>query len=248
MTDHNTGILFNISGSDSTISQLHLVVLLMHPISYAYIIAATGLVAWSIGLGGWLLLVLPLLLLSGVKGANLLFVGSMLLWLVWVVSRSRAVLLVIGSIMMVGYVTFGLTYGMESGDYHVIGLLGGINGFLSNPLGHGIGVGGNLSAEATRSFKWQAYQASGAADFALRSAVGVMLYQLGVASLAIFSVFGVLLVKAPWRVDRHSLLFIALATVMVNGIFSRGSLCTRCRRLFHAIVRRDHRQWQPSGQ
>lgn len=219
VTDHNTGSLFNVSGSDSTISQLRFQGTLMHPISYAYIIAVTALVAWSVGLGGWLLLVLPLLVLSGVKGANLLVVGSMLLWLVWVLSRSRAVLLITGLIMMVSYVTFGLLFGMENGDYHVIGLLGGINGFLSNPLGHGIGVGGNLSAEATRSFKWQAYQASGAADFALESAVGVMLYQLGVASIAIFSVFGVLLCKAPWRVDRQSLLFIGLATVMVNGIF-----------------------------
>ena len=45
------------------------------------------------------------------------------------------------------YACAGIAVGIRAGDYHVIGFLGGLNGFLANPLGRGIGAGGNLSLD-----------------------------------------------------------------------------------------------------
>jgi hypothetical protein len=135
-------------------------------------------------------------------------------------TRNRRFLAVAGIVMMVAYISFGLTFGQENADYHVIGFLGGVNGLIHDPLGHGIGVGGNLSLNAAAGVNWQQIQQTGA-DFALESAVGVLFYQMGVASLSVFAVFVALLLMAPFnRIEsRHLLMFIVLATVAVNGVF-----------------------------
>jgi len=120
---HNTSVLFNITRGESTIDQIRFMGTIMHTVSYAYVIAATALVAWSIRYNALLLVLVPLLLLSGVKGANLLFACSMVLWCVWSLTRNRKFLIAMGLVMMAGYVGFGLTFGMQNEDYHVIGFL-----------------------------------------------------------------------------------------------------------------------------
>ena len=147
---HSTNTLFNISDLD--IEQLRFNGTVMHPISYAYILAVVGLVAWSIRQGGWLFLAFPLMVASGGKGGNLLFICSISVLTVWYITRSRPMLLVCGGILAVAYVGFGLLLGMDGGDYHVLGFLGGVHGFINNPAGHGIGVGGNLSRERQNGF------------------------------------------------------------------------------------------------
>ena len=208
-------------------SQLRFNGSVMHPISYTYVLALVGIVAFSVRQSAWLLLAFPLMVASGGKGGNLLFLCSMWLLLIWYILRSRPLLLICAGILTVGYIGFGLLRGIAGGDYHVLGFLGGIHGFISNPLGHGIGVGGNLSEGAKIGFKWQDYQHLGATDFALESAVGVLLYQMGIAAVAVFGVFFILLRQLPFGAPtsrgvvpvRTDLLFIVLAAVAINGIF-----------------------------
>lgn len=223
---HNQVVLFNVSGSDSVYQQTRFLGTVMHPISYAYVIATAALLAWSIGYGGWLVVLLPLLVLTGVKGANLLFVCSMALWVVWTLTRHRMVLFGACAVLFTAYISFGIIFGENSGDYHVLGFLGGLHSLFNDPLGHGIGVGGNLSSNAANGFSWQHFQAGGV-SFALESAVGVLFYQMGVAAASVLAVFFVLLSYAPFQTqaagtrlrNRHALMFIVLGTVAVNGVF-----------------------------
>jgi hypothetical protein len=130
-----------------------------------------------------------------------------------------------GILLSIGYVTFGITTGLDNNDYHVIGFLGGVHGFMSNPLGHGLGVGGNLSTAAQAGFKMEG--AGGftrvGADFALESAVGVLLYQTGIASLLVIAVLsaGPLgeLRGNQVRPLRRDIMYFAVATIMVNGVY-----------------------------
>ena len=237
---HNEVIFFNLTGSDdSDLIQHRFIGTIMHPISNAYIIAAAALIAWSVNFGGLLLVIIPLLLLSSVKGATLMVVCSMALWFCWTTSRSRWFLGICGAILFVIYVGLGLAFGQENGDYHVIGFIGGFNSLFSAPQGHGIGVGGNLSQSAAGGFKWQNFQQAGA-SFALESAVGVLFYQMGLASVAIFAVFVILLKMADFDlppygrriINRHGLMFIVLATVAANGVFQEEAYAPTAAGLF----------------
>jgi energy-coupling factor transporter transmembrane protein EcfT len=225
----NTSSFFNTSADQSGVdsSMLRYMGTLMHPISNAYIVAAVGLVAFSVSYGWWLLLIIPMMLLSGVKGAVVMLICSMCLWMVWTFTENRRFLLMCGLGLMVAYVGYGLATGLNGGDYHVIGFMGGVRGLTHVPWGHGIGVGGNLSTTAENGFNWQDFQHGGVADFALESAVGVFFYQMGIASFAVLAVPIVLLRMAPfgttWRrrlkPRRADMIFIVLGCIAVNGVF-----------------------------
>jgi hypothetical protein len=221
LAEANSAVFFNITGSETTSRSFRFIGTVIHPISYAYILAGCAVIALSIGAGQWLWLLLPLLVTIGVKGANLQFACSLLLWMVWSLTRNRNFLLTSGFIMMVGYVAFGLYFGMDRGDFHVIGFMGGVHGLLANPIGHGLGMGGNFSPQAMMHIKWDSLQHFGA-DFAVESAVGVLIYQMGIASITVFAVIALLLKDAPCGVkgpQRRDICLIGLATVTVNGIF-----------------------------
>jgi hypothetical protein len=221
LAEFNSQVLFNVTGSESTLKSFRFLGTVIHSVSYGYILAGCAVVAMSIGAAQWLWILLPLLVMIGVKGANLLFACSLLLWLVWSVTRSRNFLLTSGFIMMVGYVGFGLYFGMDRGDFHVIGFLGGVKGLMANPIGHGLGMGGNFSPEAMRYINWEVLQHFGA-DFAVESAVGVLIYQMGIASITIFAVIVLLLRDAPFGdkgPQRRDIALIGLAAVTINGIF-----------------------------
>ncbi len=194
----------------------------LHSISYGYVLAVTELVLLSLGQVG---LALPLLLsfLIGVKGSAILFGATVLLYLIWRGTASVKMLLSCGTLLATVYVAYGVWSGLRAGDYHVIGFLGGVNGFLENPLGHGAGVGGNLSLGSLDAKKWEEYQHSGA-NVGLESAVGVLLYQLGVGCLAIIAAFVTLLRSGPfgikWRKPKATdILFIGFGIGLVNGVF-----------------------------
>jgi hypothetical protein len=98
--------------------------------------------------------------------------------------------------------------------------MGGINGFLRNPIGHGLGVGGNFS-NALVTVDWAEFPKTGA-DFGLESAVGVLLYQMGAAAFVLPLLYwqaGRRLLEAP-ATDRPRLLMVAaLVFIFANGIF-----------------------------
>ncbi len=236
IVQHYTGAFFNLTGADTGVGSLTSFRFggpIENPISYAYILAVIGLVGVSLRRSGWLVLVLPLLILIGVKGALVLVAFSFALWAVWRAWRSKRMLVASGVALMVVYTAYGIATGLSNNDFHVLGFLGGVRGLLANPIGHGIGVGGNLSANANAGFKWtgQGGFTSIGPDFALESAVGVLIYQMGLAAVAVFAVFAALLRAAPIGVAvvrngvarlmtrRQDVLFLALAMIVVNGIF-----------------------------
>lgn len=196
----------------------------MHSISYGYVLAVNGLVLLSLGR---FVLVIPfavLVFLIGVKGAAILFIITGLLYQAWRMTANLRTLLVLGVLIVAAYVGYGVTSGLASGDFHVLGLIGGVNGFLENPLGHGVGVGGNFSLGTLSEAKWQEFQHSGAANVGLESAVGVLIYQMGVGCAAMIAAILALLragsFGAAWRKPKLTdLLFISLCMGLVNGVF-----------------------------
>jgi hypothetical protein len=222
---------FNVTGGAGGFVSVRILGSNMEPISYAYIIANFGLIAATVGRPALAILALSLLTFAGVKGPLIMLAMTLAIFALWWIVRKRTVILFASLALLATYVALGIRTGMASGDFHVIGLLGGVNGFLKVPWGHGIGVGGNLSEAALKGgLDWQVWQKTGV-DFALESAVGVLLYQMGVGATAVFVPIARLLrrglsVAAPTPVLRTApaplpidLLFIGIAVTLFNGFF-----------------------------
>ncbi len=128
------------------------------------------------------------------------------------------------ALALAAFAIFALVFGFRNGDYHVLGLFGGVNGFIKSPIGHSLGEGGNLSFASFDVIDWSKFQREGAADVAVESAVGVMLFQLGVAATAAFAFYAWIARTALSLFERTgapALAFAvgALATTLVNGLF-----------------------------
>jgi hypothetical protein len=214
-----TNSFFNLGGVD--IESIRFGGPNMHSVSYAYLMSIGAIVALSLGISWFAALMLPLLFLIGVKGAAIVLAATAALW---VAGRAfgGAFLCAFGAALALGYIALVMRYGLSVGDYHVIGLMGGIDGFLRNPFGHGIGVGGNLSSSITSTdmgAEWNAFQRYGA-DQALESAVGVLMYQMGIGTAAVMYALWI-----PFRATIGEfrrpigLVPLALAVVVVNGLF-----------------------------
>jgi hypothetical protein len=136
--------------------------------------------------------------------------------------------LVLGLLGLIGYAIVAIYIGLQIGDYHVIGFMGGWHGFLEQPFGRGLGVGGNLS-EGYFSIDWSAAQQAGTMDGAVESAVGVLLYQMGTAALVPLGFYFAVALKA-WRLYASSgiltqgLASFGVIVVLVNGIFQEEAL------------------------
>ena len=124
------------------------------------------------------------------------------------------------------YVISGIVIGLRVQDYHVLGFVGSINGFLANPFGRGIGAGGSVG---TASIDWSLAQHVGSTDIATESAIGVLLYQMGVAGMLIVAVLVWLSLKL-WHFylrfgDRlAAAMAFALLIMTANGIFQEEAL------------------------
>jgi hypothetical protein len=198
-----------------------------HSISYAYVLAIFSVMLAAMGWRWFALLAFPALLVIGSKGALvfvLLLGGALAL-----VRRARGFGPVWAfSAVLAAYAAAGIVIGIETQDYHVIGFIGGLNGFLHNPLGHGIGAGGNLSLDMT-AIDWNRSQKVGSTDVAVESAVGVLLYQMGMFGLVLFGVIGWIAARL-WRryLETRERLFAAAAlgllAITVNGIFQEEAL------------------------
>lgn len=193
-----------------------------HPISFGYALAILSAFLAVHGRRLLPLAAVPLLLVIGAKGALALAVFSLAFCFA---SRFyQGILLPIGlAVLLAIYAGFAYFTGLESGDFHVLGLIGGINGFLSNPAGHSLGAGGNLSTNFA-GIDWSKYQHAGAADIAVESAAGVLLYQMGIAAFAVVAIY-LWLARTAWRLFRvlHSpalsLTAASIAIMLVNGLF-----------------------------
>jgi hypothetical protein len=126
---------------------------------------------FSVGYPLLALVALPLVVFCSVKGALILILFVSMAWLSTRLLGAVATL-VLGLLALILYAILGIYTGLQIEDYHVLGFMGGWNGFLQNPFGRGLGVGGNLS-EGFSSIDWSAAQQAGAVDGAVESAVGV---------------------------------------------------------------------------
>lgn len=199
----------------------------MHPISFAYGIGFLALFLFSVGRPLLALAALPLLVFCSVKGALIvvIFVAA-----AWIGTRllGAVVTLLLGFLGLIAFAIVAIRVGLQIGDYHVIGLMGGLNGFLEKPLGRGLGVGGNLS-ESYFSIDWSAAQAAGTIDGAVESAVGVLLYQMGIAAFVPLAFYFAMALKA-WRLYASSgyltqgLAGFGVMVVLLNGLFQEEAL------------------------
>ncbi len=196
-------------------------------ISLAYFLAI--FIAFLLAHGYWpvALLAAPLLIATSAKGPIALALGCALFFFFARKRNSNWPLkgLLIG---LVVYAIFVFESGYRSGDFHVLGLLGGVNGFVAWPLGHTLGDGGNLSIPDFSTLDWGSFQREGAASVAVESAFGVLLYQLGVAAAVVIA-FYVWIARTGWRLYRATgapaLAFTASAILicLVNGLFQEDA-------------------------
>ncbi|MDR3473095.1 MAG: hypothetical protein P4M09_15655 [Devosia sp.] len=192
-----------------------------HQISYAYALCTISV--WLLFRRNWILALfaLPLLLVVGSKGATAMLVFGLLFKLAARVVGPRFAL----NLVLVGAVVWiaaAVVVGSGSGDYHVLGFLAGLHGFAGNPLGQGLGIGGNLSS-GFDTVNWEQAQASGAASVPVESAVGVMLYQMGIGAFAFMGFIAALAIvcrrlflKTGDQVFAFG--FIALVTTSANAV------------------------------
>ena len=194
----------------------------MHAISFAYALSFFSIFALYRGRFLLAVALTVLLVLTSAKGPLILFLLVAASWLNFKVFGAKFAFGCHALIMLV-YAGAGIVVGRSIGDYHVIGLMGGMHEFLANPIGRGIGAGGNLSPEFFK-IDWQAAQAAGRTPFAVESAVGVLFYQIGVFAIAVIGAY----VWIAWRVlliaretgnDLHAATALALLTMVATGLF-----------------------------
>ncbi|PSO22043.1 hypothetical protein C7G42_04070 [Bradyrhizobium sp. MOS003] len=199
----------------------------MHPISFAYGLAFLTLFLFSVGRPLLALAALPLLVFCSVKGAliTVIFVAA-----AWIGTRliGAVVTLLLGFLGMIAFAILAIRLGLQIGDYHVIGLMGGLDGFVQKPFGRGLGIGGNL-AESYFSIDWSAAQAAGTIDGAVESAIGVLLYQMGVGAFVPLAFYFAMALKA-WRLYASSgyltqgLAGFGVMVVLLNGLFQEEAV------------------------
>ena len=198
-----------------------------HPISFGYALCFFSIYAFASGHRIFLVLAVPILVVVGSKGAMLLLLVTLPCVMLRSVIRSRGFIWGIYALLIL-YPIIGVSYGLSVGDYHAIGFIGGLEGFLSNPLGHGLGTGGNLVANAA-TLDWGRSQLLGTTESAVESAVGVLLHQMGIGAVAVTGFYG-LLSWFGWRQflrTGHPLWCvagIASATVLANGVLQEEAL------------------------
>ncbi len=199
----------------------------IHAISFGYGLAFLALYLLAAGRPLFAVLALPLLVLASTKGAILLVALVVFAWAATRLLGARLALAVMLAVLA-AYAVANFVSGLAAGDYHIIGLVGGLRGFASNPIGRGIGSGGNLGGSISLE-EWSKAQNSGAFEGAVESAVGVLLYQMGAAGLLVLAYY-LEVAHAAWtRYARSRLLHQGLAAfgvlvVVVNGLFQEEAL------------------------
>ena len=99
---------------------------------------------------------------------------------------------------------------------------------MQRPFGRGLGIGGNLS-DSYFSIDWSAAQAAGTIDGAVESAIGVLLYQMGIAAFVPLAFYFAVALKA-WRLYASSgyltqgLAGFGVMVVLLNGLFQEEAL------------------------
>lgn len=194
----------------------------MHAISFAYSVALFAMFALFRGRMLQATLLLLLLMLCSVKGAVLTVFMASVSFCVFLLFGGR-VALGLHCIAACAFAVLGIVVGRQIGDFHVLGLMSGLREFLSNPLGHGIGAGGNLSP-LFDTIDWSEAQSLGYTPFPVESSVGVLLYQMGLSAVLVIGCYIWIarhLVKLADYTGHplHAGLGFAILWVVTNGLF-----------------------------
>ncbi|BBE71103.1 hypothetical protein [Oharaeibacter diazotrophicus] len=227
-TDFFKVVLFNTA----LLADLDLTVLRLygpngHPISYGYLLAFLMLYLGASRRFILATLLAPLLIFASAKGAVIVILVVVAAFVLRALFGERLAIVGLAGLFAL-YIAFTIVSGLRGGDYHVLGLMGGLYGFAGNPIGHGIGVGGNLEGTLSAD-QWSAAQASGRTATAVESAVGVLLYQMGLAAFVVLGFYW-RLVKRLWRLHAHTgiphhlVAAVGTLAILVNGIFQEEAL------------------------
>lgn len=193
----------------------------MHQVSYGYILLSAAVAALAMKRSVPATVFAVLVLLAGVKGPAIALVAVMglIAWSSTVRTGTSALLLMV----LAGYIVGGSVVGLLLRDQHAVGFLAGLESILDAPLGHGIGVGGNLS-DAVRDVggaNWDVWRSAGA-PFALESAIGVLMYQMGLLSLPVVAIYlwcSVSVLRKFGFRSAEGVVVVAFCMVLANGIF-----------------------------
>jgi hypothetical protein len=218
---------------------------LLHFISYAYSLAFCGLVAlmakrYLIGFSA-----IVMIFIIGSKGALMLVFFTLMAWGLYKLTGRMGPSRKILQIALMIYVPLVMAYGLTSYDPHILGLMAGIKGTITNPIGHGVGVGGIMSdtkrdAALSGNFVMGGAQAVDTLEFAVESAIGVLMYQMGVPGLLMFLAFwrhviGRMYQAAALKLKTDAgatslitILPLALTVLLVNGLFQEEVVTSVC--------------------
>lgn len=193
----------------------------IHPISFAYVLAVLALALAQTRRWAPLLVLAPLIFFIGSKGAIVLSAYPLVIMLVALTLGAQRAIRA-APLGLLAYASLVFVYGLRSGDLHVLGLRKGLEALVTFPVGHGLGVGGNLSTGAWGVENAYSYFQTHGVPYALESAVGVLCYQMGLFA----GVLLVLVALAARRLARTAeenrqavIPFAALLAVMVNGLY-----------------------------
>jgi hypothetical protein len=211
----------------------------MHAISFAYLLSFLLIFCLFRGRLVWVVPLFLLLFLTSAKGPLLVVMMVASGWLAARIVGLKPALFVFGLVLL-AYVATGIVIGLRYGDYHVIGLMGALHDFVANPVGRGIGSGGNLSPDFIR-IDWDAAQAAGRTPFAVESSIGVLIYQMGIFALFPIGFY----VWIAWRVLKIAdatgnglqlAVGFAILAVLANGFFQEEALFAPLSMALHMTV------------
>ncbi len=200
----------------------------IHPISYAYALSVISAFMLFNRRAWFLILSIPLLVIIGSKGALVLLLCAICLSIAVQLFGVKFSVVAM-SLVLAAYITGAVIYGRANGDYHVLGFLAGMRDFLRNPFGEGLGFGGNLSSSIKNVLSWTRAQQQGVADIPVESALGVMLYQMGIAALAYFAIllgivrtcyFAFAITRAPQFLFGIA----AITTIVANSVLQEEAI------------------------
>jgi hypothetical protein len=237
--DFLTVPFLNLSGEFGLQTRtLRIVGPIFHFISYGYSLAFGLLVAMMCRRYIAAILMLPVMLLVGSKGAIVMTVLALITVAINKTSNSAILAKWALLVLLAAYIGLVLIYGYLSQDNHFLGLMGGLKGFLSNPLGHGVGVGGVMSDTNISAAVGGEGIKNYAGDFALESGFAVLLYQTGVAGLITLVLFWRALLKKMYNFARqysaaslHASAIVlpaAFTVLFVNSLFQEEIFTPTC--------------------
>jgi hypothetical protein len=197
-----------------------------HPISFAYSLVLTSvplLIRWPLFT---FLVQLPLQFGANSKGALLVlvFACSVLLSHRYFLRRSLLESIWLLVVPWIGVLTLGIIAGLSHGDFHVLGLAGGMKALLAQPFGHGVGTSGNLSNAGWQSTDFIAAQTLGL-NRGVESAFAVIIDQIGIPSVLYFALLIAVVIRLIVCRRRDSLLLAAVGVgILSNSVLQEEAL------------------------